>query len=227
MVYWIPLAILLVFAPFSTHIDISLAHYFYDTQSPFTPIYRFIFNYLAYFTWMVLTVVGICLLISFTSEKYRKWQKPALYLVTTFVIGAGLIVHLVFKDHWGRPRPKQTVEFGGVAEYRPFYQPDFSDKGRTYKSFPCGHCSVGFYFFAFMVLGRRFRKPWLYHSGLWMAILTGMAFGIARMGEGGHFFSDVLACAAIMWWTAWAFDHLFFEYVRKDEGADKKTIGSS
>lgn len=223
-VYWIPLLLLLLITPFSTSLDLSIGHYFYPTENQTAALaYEYIFHYLAVLTWIALALVVILLILSYVSEKYRKWRLPAWYLITTFVIGSGLIVHLVLKDHWGRPRPKQTIEFGGEVPYRAFYQPDFSNKGREYKSFPCGHCSVGFYFFSFMVLGRRLNRKSLYYSGMIAAIIIGTAFGIARMGQGGHFFSDIVVCAIIMWWTAWIFDHLFFDYARKDERANKTT----
>ena len=44
-----------------------------------------------------------------------------IFLIATIAIGPGLIVNLGFKDHWHRPRPVHTQEFGGPDEFRPWY----------------------------------------------------------------------------------------------------------
>ena len=71
------------------------------------------------------------------------------------VVGAGFIVHTALKDHWGRPRPKQIIAFGGEQTFRPFYSPNFFHQPEPSKSFPCGHCTMGFYFFAVAFALRR------------------------------------------------------------------------
>ena len=43
-------------------------------------------------------------------------------------IGVGLFTHILLKDHWGRPRPKQVTQFGGTQEFHPFYKPNFFDQ---------------------------------------------------------------------------------------------------
>ena len=42
------------------------------------------------------------------------------------IVGAWLIIDFALKDHWGRPRPRQVKEFGGMQEFRPYYgKPNF------------------------------------------------------------------------------------------------------
>ena len=123
---------------------------------------------------------------------------------------AGFIRHTAFKDHWGRPRPKQVVEFGGHQQFRPYYSPNFFNQPEPSRSFPCGHCTMGYYFFAVaFVLRRMGSKIWEVVSYIF-ALLLGSALGLARMAQGGHSLSDVLWTALIMWLVAGAFDWLAY-----------------
>jgi lipid A 4'-phosphatase len=61
----------------------------------------------------------------------KAWRKPCLVVVLTTVIGAGLLVNAVLKQYWGRPRPDQTIEFGGNWEYRPIFSPGPPGQGAS------------------------------------------------------------------------------------------------
>jgi len=96
------------------------------------------------------------LLVLMGSTRYPKlWvHRPvALFIVLCFALGPGLTVNMIFKDHWGRPRPRQVVELGGNQTYLPPLAP--GEPGKD-KSFPCGHTSVDFTyataFFHFRIL---------------------------------------------------------------------------
>ena len=48
------------------------------------------------------------------------WRSPgvpgraAVFLVLSLLLGPGLLVNVILKDNWGRPRPGSVVEFGGT-----------------------------------------------------------------------------------------------------------------
>jgi lipid A 4'-phosphatase len=112
--------------------------------------------------------------------------KAMIFLIATMAIGPGLIVNLGLKDHWHRPRPYQTREFGGPDPFRPWYD----DTGLCKKncSFVSGEASTGFWMVApASVLPPPWRAP---------AIAAAFAFAIGasllRMAFGGHYPSDVL-----------------------------------
>ena len=130
----------------------------------------------------------------------------ALALVLTIILGAGFITHTLLKDHWGRPRPKQVTEFGGSQPFRPFYSPNFFHQPHPSKSFPCGHCTMGFYFFALALVLKRLGYRKGYYFTFAFALVFGITLGISRMAQGGHFLSDVLAAGLIMWITAYLCD---------------------
>lgn len=130
----------------------------------------------------------------------KRWRRHAAFIFLTLVIGPGFFVNTVFKDHWGRPRPKMVTEFGGRMEYQCFQEKGISGRG---KSFPCGHSSMGYYFVVLYFLARR-RKKIIRLSLLAGAMFYGSLIGFARMAAGAHFASDVLWSAVFPCLAAWA-----------------------
>ncbi len=133
----------------------------------------------------VFGMVGFCL--SFKKASWQGLQRHFLLIVLTLIIGPGLLVNVGFKDHWGRPRPEQIEAFGGSWEYRSVFSPGIPGRG---KSFPSGHCAMGYVFFTLVVFRRR--SPFLAWIGGFGALTYGTLMGMARMAAGGHFPTDVL-----------------------------------
>ncbi len=209
---WIlPLLAMLLITPFTPWIDQTIAAYFYAHNGADSSLFQFLY------VWALLPgqiLAGLAIVIyglSFLNKKVKHLRPHALYLILTLAVGSGLITHVFLKDQWGRPRPRQVTEYGGEQHFRPFWKPNFTNQPEPSKSFPCGHCTMGFYFFAIYFIGRRLNKKWLSQSGLILASGIGISLGIARMGQGGHFFSDVCVSALIMWLSAYAFDWLIYE----------------
>jgi len=138
----------------------------------------------------------------------KAYRKAAWILVLSLALGAGLIANVILKDHWGRPRPTQIEEFGGTMSFRPFYMPNFSISTlkESKKSFPSGHATMGFYFLSLYFVGKRYDNKLIYFLGILLTVSLGTALGITRLAQGGHFFSDIIATAAIMWYTALILD---------------------
>jgi lipid A 4'-phosphatase len=124
---------------------------------------------------------------SFWVERLKPYRRPCLLVVLTIVIAAGLLVNAVFKHYWGRPRPNQTIEFGGYWDYRNIFPPGTPGKGR---SFPCGHCAMGFVFLSMWGF-RRQCKP-LAVGGAVTGIVLGGLLSATRVVQGGHFVSDTI-----------------------------------
>lgn len=214
MLSWtVPLAIFIITALLSGIIDMPIEREFYDASTG-TFMKNGAIDFL--FAWGVVPgqVVGVCsllaLALSYVRKSLKPWRKPAMLLVLTMSIGAGFITHTLLKDRWGRPRPRQVVEFGGHQEFRAIYEPNFFDQPEPSKSFPCGHCTMGFFFFTFLFLGRRHHLPWLYYSGIFLTTTLGISLALMRMMQGAHFFSDTVSAAVVMWLTALACDWLVY-----------------
>jgi lipid A 4'-phosphatase len=213
--FWlIPLLFMALIAPLTLLIDPQLSKMAFEkggSAFPSHALLDFFYDYGVIPGQLLIMASLAALLLSYTVKRCKTWRPHALYLLLTLAIGAGFISHALLKDHWGRPRPKQVIEFGGQQPFRPFWQPQFTGQPEPSKSFPCGHCTMGFAFFSFYFLGRRLKKPLISLSGLVIAIALGSALGMTRIIQGGHFFSDVLMSALIMWLTAYAFDWLIYE----------------
>jgi membrane-associated PAP2 superfamily phosphatase len=125
-------------------------------------------------------------------------RRPALFLVLVVAIGPGLLVNVVFKDHYGRPRPREVVPLGGQEVFLPVWVPGSDAQA---KSFPCGHCSMGFYLgVPWLLLKRRRRR--LAWAAMAAGLLGGGLLGVARMMAGGHFLSDVVWSGGMTWLVA-------------------------
>jgi lipid A 4'-phosphatase len=213
----LPILIFVVLTPIFSFLDLSIERYFYAlgegnpghfVQNAF---FSFLYDWGPVPAWLLFVVSVVVFALSFFFKKLGAWWRPTLLLILTFAIGAGLITHALLKDHWGRPRPKQVIEFGGAQEFRPYYSPNIMNQPEPSKSFPCGHCTMGFYFFAFAVAAKREGSRKLYVLGMIVAIVFGVVLGVTRMAQGGHFVSDVVAAALVMWLTTLALEHLIYD----------------
>jgi membrane-associated PAP2 superfamily phosphatase len=127
-----------------------------------------------------------------------------LFLALLLVIGPGLLVNLVFKDHFGRARPVQTREFGGKLSFSPLGQRAYAGIG---KSFPSGHASMGAYWLGlFVFYWKRWRSlAWTFGA---LGLVHGVVMGLGRMAQGGHWASDVVWSVAFVYFTAWGLQQL-------------------
>jgi lipid A 4'-phosphatase len=140
----------------------------------------------------------VALVAGFRWEWWRQWRRVAWYFLALLALGSGIITNLWLKDTWGRPRPREVTEFGGRHPFEDLFAMDFMGEG---KSFPCGHATAGFFFIGLWFLLRRSRPGWA-TVALGVSLVWGGLIGYARMLQGGHFATDVVWAAAVMWITA-------------------------
>jgi membrane-associated PAP2 superfamily phosphatase len=112
------------------------------------------------------------------------------FLAVTLALGPGLAVNAALKPAVGRPRPCETAPFGGPL---PFVAVGDAWGFGESRSFPSGHAAMGF-FVATPALWAYRRRPLAAAGMLAGGLLYGALMGVARIGQGGHFVSDV--CAA-------------------------------
>ncbi|MDP1796601.1 MAG: phosphatase PAP2 family protein, partial [Planctomycetaceae bacterium] len=131
----------------------------------------------------------------------RNWTlyRAGWFLLLLFAIGPGLIVNYGFKTHWGRPRPHQIMDFDGLHAFVSVGSPGTLEHHNS--SFPSGHAAVAFYLIApaFLASPQRRGMP----TKLMIAGLSyGGVMALVRVVQGGHFVSDVVWSAAIVYFTA-------------------------
>jgi lipid A 4'-phosphatase len=179
-------------------LDLAVARLFYVeprhflfNQSTLATILRWTFRAL---TWgsAIAAAIGIILALA------KKWHLFGLnlsqwmFLALVLISGPGLIANTVLKDHWARPRPLHVVEFGGPDRFTPALERSGACERNC--SFVSGEASATFALgFAIAMLAQRRR-------GLLMAaaIAAGSLAGLIRVGEGGHFLSDVVFAGVFM-----------------------------
>jgi lipid A 4'-phosphatase len=137
---------------------------------------------------LMMTLVA---LIVWLAGQYVKplepFRRPCMIVALTSIIAAGLLVNIVFKQHWGRPRPDQTIEFGGRWNYRDVISIGIPGKG---ESFPCGHCAMGYAFLSLLAFKRQ--NKYIAYGGASVGIVLGVTLSVARVVQGAHFVSDTL-----------------------------------
>lgn len=205
--FWLTAALLTVLANLNGALDIFLASLFYTEgqgwsaagAAPWTWLYH----------WGPIPGIGLALfcfagvIAGFFSPSWAKMRKPLLAVFLTIVVGSGLIVNGVLKPYWGRPRPNQAAEFGGLMDYRPPLSPGIPGAGH---SFPSGHASIAFALMGLIAL--RKTRPRAAGLGVAGGIALGGLVGLARMVQGDHFFSDVVWSGNIMFLTSVSMDYL-------------------
>jgi membrane-associated PAP2 superfamily phosphatase len=147
----------------------------------------------------IAAVALVVLLVSYFRTALRQHSRLALFLVLLLILGPGVVVNEVFKKHYGRPRPREVVDFGGEQNFVPALKPNFSGEGR---SFPSGHASMGFYWLGLFVYwyGTRRRDAWLCLAA---GLIQGGLMGAGRILQGGHWLSDVMWSAGFIYLIAW------------------------
>lgn len=139
------------------------------------------------------------------AEAAQRCRGPWRHLSTVFVcaalLGPGLLIEGVLKNTVGRPRPVQTVPFGGPEPYHGPFAP--GDTPGSHRSFVSSHAATGF---ALMALGLTCR-PAARRRWLIIGLMAGSAIGAGRIMQGGHFLSDIVFAFYAVWLccelTAW------------------------
>jgi lipid A 4'-phosphatase len=115
-----------------------------------------------------------------------------IFLAACLAVGPGLVANLLLKEHWGRARPRQVMEFGGTKAFTPPLLPARQCPRNC--SFVSGEAASTFVVpYALAVLISR-----------WSVVLViagtagGLAAGLVRMAQGGHFLSDVVFAGVFM-----------------------------
>ena len=222
----ITILIILTFLFSHFNLDVSLQQKFYRDNTWYlanTQPWLWFYEYGIYPSIIMTAVFLVFLLGSISIRRFVPYRRYALLVVLTLIIGPGLLINGIFKDWWGRPRPRQLQQFGGKWEFREVWQQGIPGKG---KSFPCGHCSMGFHFVVVYYIFRN-RKRIIGYGALGGSLIYGTLIGIGRMAQGGHFASDVLWSAGLTYLTATILYHIILKIPQKETVIKEKSMAPS
>lgn len=185
----------------ATGADLAISSHFYQSGGwPIGERFPWKVLYLADgYPALVLALFGLCAACyGNVKSSWYQWRRQGVFLVLLLVLGPGVLVNAVFKDHWGRPRPREVVQFGGSKQFLHPWQPGINGQGR---SFPSGHGSAAFYLAAPFFIYRR-TKPAVARRWLAGGLGFGLLMSYARIAQGGHFLSDILWAWGMVYLTA-------------------------
>jgi len=179
--------------------------------------FRTVYDAVPVLTWTM--VVGLLLLglaVWISGRAIGPFDRRTIpFLLLSIALGPGLLTNTVLKDHWGRARPNQVVEFGGTKLFTPVLQP--TDQCDHNCSFPSGHSAMAFSFvgLGFLPATRR-RRQWV--SGI--ALGFGSLVALVRIGQGGHFLSDNIFAALLVSAVAWG----LHRWIVEEDGLDRPWV---
>jgi membrane-associated phospholipid phosphatase len=201
----LPLIVLIAFAPFSSSIDLNVSRsFFHDGHFTTSPWIEFVYKYGELPGFLIGGGATLIFGLSYFVPRLHQWRRAAGAITLAFFLGPGLLINLGFKEHWGRPRPRQIEEFGGSQTFRPFYNPAPSWNEDYFKSFPSGHVSMGALYLCLCLVGIRERNITLAWAGLILSVVLIPILAYARIAVGGHFVSDTLVSIFLVWWVSLA-----------------------
>lgn len=133
--------------------------------------------------------------------------RQPLFLLTTLILGPGVLVNAVLKDNWGRPRPRYVDTFGGDLPYQPVWK--ITDYCQSNCSFVSGEASAAIWLTSLALLvPATWRK-----AALWFLVPLCLILSANRVAFGGHFFSDTLISWGVTLLLILAVYHLFYQKV--------------
>ena len=152
---------------------------------------------------VLLTLIGLWLVNKFTHKNILGINgKKVAFFTLVLVLGSGIIVHLVLKNNFNRPRPRHIEEFNNSRIFTPAFV--ISEGKNTNYSFSSGHSSAAFAALALALLFK-YRK-----TALIIAFTYGSLVSLARIAAGGHFLSDTVVSFFIMAITTDIFYYVLF-----------------
>jgi len=132
--------------------------------------------------------------------------RAAVFLVATLALGPGLMVNVVLKDHWGRPRPIDVTQFGGDKHFMPWWDPR-------------GECPSNCAFVSGDVAGAAWTfAPAALAPPQWRVLAYGAAFALTagmatiRVMAGAHFVSDAVFAGVFTFLIVWIVHGLIFRW---------------
>ena len=194
-------------------VDLYVSGLFYNVQNDFY-LNNSLFEHFFYFSvkpvlfGLLAGAIIVWLYNYFTKKTVLRFTgKKLIFILLVAGIGSGLIVNEMFKEHWGRARPGQVIEFGGDKTFTPAFI--MSDQGGY--SFSCGHGSGAFTLIGVALLFYRHRK-----IAMGVALSYGALVSLARIVGGGHFLSDTVTSFYVMWIVSHMLYYVMFERASKE-----------
>jgi lipid A 4'-phosphatase len=196
------LALALVFAFFADWpaADIAVSARFYDPATGHWWAETGLPNLVRLAIWRLAEVTVLLSVVAIGAGLWR--GRPTLgiatrvwaYVLALFVAGPGLLVETVLKPLWGRARPAQIEEFGGMLLFTPPYE--IANQCLKNCSFVAGEVAGATALAVAVLVLLQYRRPpvrpLLRAAGTILAPMLPLVTGAQRLAAGRHFLSDIV-----------------------------------
>jgi membrane-associated PAP2 superfamily phosphatase len=151
-------------------------------------------------------VLAVLLKLVMPSRPMFMPGRAVLLLIATLALGPGLLVNVIAKEHWGRPRPIEVQQMGGSKPFVAWWDPRGTCANNC--SFVSGDVAGGFWTMAPAALAP---APWraLAYTA---AIAFGSGIAVLRMLFGGHFFTDAVFAGVMTFVIIWLVFNLLYRW---------------
>ena len=192
------LLLLAIFFSIGSSIDIYFSNLFYFGNNQFllqsyyliTIFVRKVILSIIVIYILILPIFSFILPLKHFYLKYEFKFRDIVFLWGTGIFNIGIVVNLFFKNIWGRARPGDILPLGGKENFTPWFQ--ISDACVSNCSFFSGDASVGFSVIVFYFLTKKI-------AFFWLSLFFGFGIGLVRVMEGGHFVSDIVVAAVVLY----------------------------
>lgn len=194
-------------------LDIALSAAFYDSASGLFPLklapLAETLRGSAGWVMRLIAFASIVALVVKLAAPRRRMLLPGravLLLLPTLLVGPGLLVNAILKDHWGRPRPVAVTQFNGEHKFVAWW-----DTGGTCSqncSFVSGEVSSAAWTLAAAAV---VPAPWRAVAYVAALALTAGA-ALLRIAVGGHFVSDAIFAMLLTVLVIWVAHGLIYRW---------------
>lgn len=167
----------------------------------------------------IVLVVVIVLKLSYPSKPSLLPPRMSLFFITLFLTGPVLLVNGLLKPFWGRPRPVNVEEFGGMWPFLPAWM--VGPEGLANRSFSSGEAATAACLLPLILF---LPREWRWQVGALLSVFVATV-SLNRIAFGAHFLSDVLISIGLMLVLAAALRHLIFVHCRdtlSDEALERQ-----
>lgn len=153
-------------------------------------------------------LIALAIKLILPRRKLLMSGRAILFLTITLALGPGLLVNVVLKDHWHRPRPIDVQQFGGDEHFRAWWDP--RGDCATNCAFVSGDVSGAVWTIAPAILA----PPAWRALAIGAALTLGAGMAVVRVMAGGHFASDVIFAGVFTFLIIWVVHGLIYRWPR-------------
>jgi membrane-associated PAP2 superfamily phosphatase len=173
------------------NVDLSIARLFYDPATA-----DFVAGKNSRYALLrdhgAIAMLTCAVLVGLAVAGSSRWRVPnvpsraAVFLTLSLMLGPGLLVNVILKENWGRPRPGSIVELGGKHDYVHWW--NLRGTCQTNCSFVSGESAAAAWMFGPAML----TPPHWRAAAMAGAAAFTVAMSALRIAAGGHFLTDVV-----------------------------------